>query len=379
MAVLVAAAACAPREAYKGPIADFAEAHDRLSKAVKIEVDNAATTARIVHVRKQVFSVVEQAGQPNIQLFSAMRFACVPLVAKKNAEFQRDFIAATANNLKQISAPPPEKFEDLVKQLGERYVVRPDLAFDATEAEGECVTLYRSPDKWMARYPRAEGAESIAAVVGAAKVLYSLISTFGQIALAEVDDIRRARALANFFNDEASVAQLKAGNAALRDMLKRRLAVDRAVAHTAYEAKHAELDKAVRALRAANDGKCGPWRGAGPGLNSTALPEDPRFRACFDALWASLEPKLEAALKAAADYDALLVAVEDKAFADLDKAIDKMKLLANGKIDNVDELIAFLSAAIRIIKAVEQIKQTAESDDTKAKIKQIKDALAKFH
>jgi hypothetical protein len=59
----------------------------------------------------------------------------------------------------------------------------------------------------------------------------------------------------------------------------------------------------------------------------------------------------------------------------LDKSITKMQELANGKIDNFEELKAIVEAAVKIFKAVDEVQKIANSDETKTMAKNIQDLL----
>jgi hypothetical protein len=204
--------ACAPRGSYVGPVSDFAAAQAKLGTAVKADVDMAATTDRIAHVRRQVFTVAEQTSstRPNVVLRAPREFLCQGIVSQELMAFDQGYIAATATNMNAIAQPPPEKFEDLVKQLGERYQIRVDKEFKARDETQKCARLYDSSDKWIARYPRSgPGVESPAAVIAAAEALYKFIAAVGQIILTEVDDARRARAFAEFFGNKENTDNLR--------------------------------------------------------------------------------------------------------------------------------------------------------------------------
>jgi hypothetical protein len=381
VSAVAALTGCAPRAAYVGPVGDFAAAQASLSGAVKSDVDSATTTDRIAHVRRQIFTIAEQSAspRPNIAVRSSAMFLCEAVAKREAIAFDQSYIATTAANMSAIAKPPPEKFEDLVKQLGERYQIRVEEKFNSRETRDKCVELYNSPDKWRAKYPRSgPGMESPAAIIGAAEAVYTLVAKLGQIVLTEVDDARRARAFAEYFGNKENTDKLRAYIERLRLVLKARLDIDRAKAHQNYEAAFAPLQKHLYESSAANEPGCNAWQGAANKPVPQDYATDARFRACFDALWKKTEPTLEKALVAAAAYDPLMLARENEAFATLEKSIDKMEKLANGKLDDLEELKLIIQAVVKIFKAVEEVKKTVDSDDTKATVKKIKDLLAQL-
>jgi hypothetical protein len=368
-----------PRTGYVGPVGDFAAAQSSLGTAVKSDVEAAPTTDRIEHVRRQVYSIAFQAesARPNIAVRSPSVFMCEGIVWQGAVAFDQSYVATTATNLSAIAKPPPEKFEDLVKQLGERYQIRVDDKFRSDEARTACLKQYDSPDKWMARYPAAQpGQEAVTEIIGVAQDLYALVAKLGQIILTEIDDARRAKALKDYFGNKEATKELRDNIERLRKILKTRLDIDRAKAHQAYEAAYAPLPKLLYSMSAQGVGACVGWRSSPKTVEPAT---DPNFRACYDALWAKVEPTLEKALAAAAKYDPLMLAKESDAFNALEKSIAKMEQLADGKIDNLEELKLIVQAAVKVFTAVDQVKKTIESDDTKAVLKKVDALLAKYH
>lgn len=377
---LLAVAGCAPYQAYKGPAADFAAANSQLSSAISTDVSTAATTKRISHLRIVVSIIITrpQPGTP-LPLLSDGELLCDGVIQAERALFNQGYLAALGENLTRLTEPPPEKFEDLAKLLIQRYQIRIKDSFSDKDIRTACEQVFNNPDKWVAMYPLPGGSESLLELKTAGEALYAFVSTVGQIVLQQVDEARKARALAQFFSDEKNIEGFRQHIDEIRKLVVRRLAIERAIVHKKYALEYAALAQKLSQLSIVNEAGCQKWiaiRQKTPIGPSLALV--PEFRGCFDAAWNALAPNVEKTLAAAADYDDIVMAKEISAFDALQKAVDKMVLLANGKIDSSSELVIFVDALIRIGTVADTLKNKLTSEDSKKTYQLVKDLVAKY-
>lgn len=358
---------------FDSSVSQFNIAVDKYESTLRSRANDARTETRAVLIKQELFEYLRHEPLNSAPSLSFENFLCGPRADDAELQAYLSFLTDVGGSLGELTQQSPHRLIPLLYALGKDYgaplgnaaseVKADKLSALKEEVANSCRTdINGYYENVYGPFAPAEEKRIFGDILGIIAIFKRTIVPAVKGVLSEIDQRRRNKAIRDFIRDEESSKLLTESIARLDKFMEQQLVRESAAAM--LEAKNAFHDFLESAVPASQIPECRNFLAvARLKMEDEKLIRLPAYEECYAALSDAWRGGARAAAAAAAKYDYAADAQIAFSSADLQKSLDYMQKVAEGKLPTEAEGQAFLDGILGIIYLGDQI-EVATSEQT---------------